>query len=144
MTFAMDVNPLLYASDDTSPFRDRARLLLDEIAMGEDLVYLFWPVAMGFVRIATNPRVFRAPLTPEEAMSNIEGVIALPNVRTGAEDDEFFTRFRQVTGGMAVRGDLVPDAHIVALMKQFGLSEICTHDRDFARFRGIRIVDPFS
>lgn len=34
MTFAMDVNPLLYASDDTSPFRDRARLLLDEIAMG--------------------------------------------------------------------------------------------------------------
>ena len=143
MTFALDVNPLLYASDDESPFCQRARVGLAEIEEGDELVYIFWPVAFGYIRIATNPRAFRSPLTPAAAMSNIERLLALPNVRTGGEDAGFLARFRQVTAGLVVRGDLVSDAHIVALMKQFGVSAICTHDRDFRKFAGIRIVDPF-
>ena len=42
------------------------------------------------------------------------------------------------------RGNLLTDAHIVALMRQHGVSTIYTHDRDFRKFDGIRVVDPFA
>jgi uncharacterized protein len=49
-----------------------------------------------------------------------------------------------VAGAVPVRGNLVPDAHIVALMRQHGVSTIWSHDRDFLEFKGISVRDPFS
>jgi predicted nucleic acid-binding protein len=43
----------------------------------------------------------------------------------------------------AVAGNLVHDAHIVALCIEHGVSEILTGDRDFRRFGGLKVVDPF-
>ena len=45
---------------------------------------------------------------------------------------------------LVIRGNLVPDAHLVALMRQHGVRTIWTHDRDFRKFNGIRVVDPFA
>jgi predicted nucleic acid-binding protein len=42
------------------------------------------------------------------------------------------------------RGNLVPDAHLVALMQQQGVATIWTADRDFRKFDGITVLDPFS
>jgi len=60
------------------------------------------------------------------------------------EDDGFWSVYRAVASGHVVRGNLVPDAYLVALMRQYGVSEIWTHDRDFLTFRGIRARDPFD
>ncbi len=43
-----------------------------------------------------------------------------------------------------MRENLVPDAHIVALMHQNGVRTIWTHDRDFRRFDAIDVRDPFG
>ena len=144
MTFALDVNPLVYASDETSPFSAAARRVLHDISRGEELVYLFWPVTLGYLRLATNPRIFKAPLAPSVAVANVETLLALPNVRVGAEDEEFLSRFKRATTGVVVRGDLVPDAHLVALMAPYGVDTVCTHDRDLLKFRGVKIYDPFD
>jgi predicted nucleic acid-binding protein len=37
--------------------------------------------------------------------------------------------------------DLVPDAHLAALAIEHGLT-LCSTDRDFARFKGLRWTDP--
>jgi predicted nucleic acid-binding protein len=42
------------------------------------------------------------------------------------------------------RGNLVPDAHLVALMVENGVRMIWTRDRDCRRFRGIEARDPFE
>ncbi|GIV00558.1 MAG: hypothetical protein KatS3mg014_2173 [Actinomycetota bacterium] len=34
--------------------------------------------------------------------------------------------------------------HLVALMRENGVRTILTHDRDFRRFDGIRVRDPFA
>lgn len=39
------------------------------------------------------------------------------------------------------RADLVPDAHLAALAIEHGLL-LCSTDRDFARFEGLRWTDP--
>jgi predicted nucleic acid-binding protein len=50
----------------------------------------------------------------------------------------------EAPGGPPVRGNLVPDAHLVALMRQHGVSTIWSHDRDFLKFPGIKVQDPFA
>jgi predicted nucleic acid-binding protein len=42
------------------------------------------------------------------------------------------------------RGKLIHDAHIVALMRQHEVDTIRTNDKDFTRFPGIRVIDPFA
>lgn len=143
MSYTIDANLLLFASDDSSPFHDRASTFLGQMAQGPEIVYLFWPVLMAYLRIATHPGVFAAPLTPDEAIGNVERLLALPHVQTPGEQERFWSSYRRVTDA-SVRGNLVPDAHIVALMHQNGVRTIWTHDRDFRRFDGVEVRDPFE
>jgi hypothetical protein len=56
--------------------------------MGEVLC-LTWPTLMSYLRIATHQSIFAAPLTPEEALSNIVALLTLPHVRVVSEQDGF-------------------------------------------------------
>ena len=143
MSYAIDANLLLYASDQESPFHDRAVTLLDEIAIGPEIVYLFWPIAMAYLRIATHPAIFANPLSHVDARANLDSLLALPHVQAVGEDDRFWDRFREVADDVRPTGNLVPDAHIVALMLSHGIRTIWTRDRDYRSFSGIRVRDPF-
>ncbi len=87
MSFSCDVNVLLYASDSTSPVHERARTFLKDAAADGDLFCLGWPTVMSYLRIATHPGIFSSPLTPAEALRNVEALVALPHVRLLAEED---------------------------------------------------------
>lgn len=144
MTATVDTNLLLYASDTSSPFHDRAREVLAELTDDLTVLYVFWPTLMGYLRIATHPGVFERPLSADEAVTNVEALVALPHVRSPGEDEGFWAAFRAVSAGTVVRGNLVPDAHLVALMRRYGVDTIWSHDRDFRKFDGIRVRDPFG
>jgi len=144
VSFSCDVNVLLYASDTTSPVHVAARRFLDDAAKGGDLFCLGWPTVMSYLRMATHPRIFGAPLTPAEALANIEGLVGLPHVRMVAEEEGFLAVYREVTGAFPVRGNLVPDAHLVAVLKQHGVKTLFTHDADFRKFAFLDVRDPFA
>lgn len=143
MSVTFNVNLLLYASDASSHFHERAIEILREYADGPEIVYLFWPVVMGYLRIATHPAIFDNPLSPEDALANVEGLIGRSNVRAPGEDEGLLQMFREACGGLTVRGNLVPDAHLVALMRQYDVRTIVSHDRDFRKFDGVKVLDPF-
>ena len=65
-------------------------------------------------------------------------------MRNLSEDPGFWDVLSSVISETRPRGNLLTDAHIVALMRQHGVSTIYTHDRDFRKFDGIRVVDPFA
>lgn len=144
MSAALDANLLLFASDESSPFHARASAFLDGVVEGPEIVYLFWPVLMAYLRIATHAGIFRSPLRPEDAMANVEALLGLPHVQSPGEQGRFWLAFRSVADPAAVRGNLVPDAHLVALMRQNDVPTIFTHDRDFRRFDGIEVQDPLD
>jgi uncharacterized protein len=143
VSFSCDVNVLLYASDTASPVHGVAKLFLTEAASGRDLFCLGWPTLMSYLRIATHPGIFSAPLTPAEALRNVEGLAALPHVRFLAEQDGFLDVYRPIAAELPVRGNLVPDAHLVALLKQHGVKTLYTRDRDFRKFAFLDVRDPF-
>jgi toxin-antitoxin system PIN domain toxin len=144
VSVTVDANVLLYASDASSARSVSAQALLRRLATGPGLVYVFWPVAMAYLRIATHPAVFARPLEPDLARANLDGLLALPNVRTVGENERFWPVYQAVARDAVVRGNLVPDAHIAALMQLHGVSTIWTADRDFRRFPDITARDPYD
>lgn len=142
MSTAIDTNVLLYASNSSSECFDAANAVVERLARGPELLYVFWPVAMGFLRLATNPALTDEPLSPSEALASLSDLTERDHVRTPGEASGFLSVFRQ-TAAAGTRGKDVTDAHIAALMRQHGVGTIYTRDRDFRRFEGIRIEDPF-
>ena len=143
MSATLDANVLVYASDSRAQAHDRAEALVRRLAVGPEILYLFWPVLLGYLRIVTHPGILTTPLPPMDAMRNIEALLDRPHVRAPGEIDGFWSVFRSSAGDRP-RGNDVPDAHIAALMRQHGVRLIYTHDRDFRRFDGIDVRDPFA
>jgi len=144
VSFTLDVNVLLYASDESSPVHAQARALVQRVADGPEIAYLFWPTVMAYLRIATHPAIFARPLSAVEAIGNVEQLIARPHVRTTGEQERFWDRFRELAIDALPAGNLVPDAHLVALMIENDVRTIWTRDPDYRRFPGIDIRDPFA
>ena len=103
-----------------------------------------WPTLMSYLRIATHPGIFSAPLSPDQAWANIGALLALPHVRVVCELDGFPEAYRHVTAGTTVRGNLVPDAHLAAVLFQNGVRTLYSNDRDFRKFETLDVHDPFA
>jgi hypothetical protein len=144
MSYSIDVNVLLFASNSESPLQTRALEFLNTCAAGDELLCLTWPTLLGYVRMATHGRIFARPLAHDVALSNVDGLVSLPHARVITELDGFWDMYREVTRGLTVRGKLVPDAHLVALLRQNGVRRLYTNDRDFLKFEGIEPIDPFG
>jgi toxin-antitoxin system PIN domain toxin len=144
MSFSIDVNLLLYASDSSGPEHPRASTFLRDCAAGGQVFCLAWPTLMGYLRMATHPRIFTQPLTPQAAMANVEALMGLPHCRVIGERERFWAVYRQVTGDLPTRGNLVPDAHLAAILRQNGIGVLYTHDRDFRKFDFLDVRDPLA
>ena len=108
VSFSCDVNVLLYASDTGSPVHETARRFLTQAAAGGDLFCLGWPTVMSYLRIATHPAIFSAPLSPAEALRNVEGLVARPHVRLLAEEAGFLDVYREVRAASRCAGTWCP------------------------------------
>lgn len=142
MSSTVDANILVYASNEADLVHRQARVLIEGLAAGPELVHLFWPTLMGYLRIVTHPGILPRPLSPALAMRNIDQLLARPHVRISGEAEGFWRLYRS-TAGEHARGKDVPDAHLAALMRQHDVRRIYTRDRGFRRFEGIEVVDPF-
>jgi len=144
MSYSVDVNLLLYASDQSSPRHEAALQFLESRAGDPDLFCLAWPTLFSYLRIATHSRIFRHPLSPDEALGNVASLLSLPRVRVLAEAEGFLEVYREVTGSFPVRGNLVPDAHLAALLRQYGVRRIYTTEADFRKFDFLDVKNPFA
>ncbi len=143
MSVTVDTNILLYAANTDDDLHGSARKFLDGLARGPELLYLFWPTIMGFLRIATNPGIFPNPTPAKQAIAAITGLLERPNIRTPVEGANFWDLYLE-TAGEDTRGNHVPDAQLATLMREHGVTVIYTRDRDFRRYDGIEARDPFA
>lgn len=142
MSFGIDVNILLYASDTGSRFHQKARTFLGQCAAGREVLCLAWPTVMSYLRMATHPAIFGRPLAHEEAARNIEAITGLPHCRVIGEDESFWDTYREITAEVPTRGNLVPDAQLASIFLGHDVRTIFTHDRDFRKFPFLDVRDP--
>lgn len=139
----VDANLLVYAKVQGFAQHDLARDWLDARLSGVVGVGLAWPSLLAFVRLTTNPRVFSRPLSMGDAWSQVRAWRARSVVFT----PEPTPRHGEILDGWmndsVPRSNLVPDAHLAALSVEYGLT-LCTADGDFARFEGLRWMNPLK
>lgn len=143
MSVTLDANVLIYASNEADARHETADTLVARLAAGPQLLYLFWPTLLGYVRLVTHPAILPRPLNAKDALHNVQQLLRPAHVRTPGEDDGFWDHFRAVAGDQT-RGNDVPDAHLAALMRQYGVRILYTRDRDFRRYDDIEPRDPFA
>lgn len=144
MSYTIDVNILLYASDRNSPFHAAAAEFLGNRSDDPEILCLTWPTIMGYIRLVTHPRIFDDPMSPQQAIDNIARLMQMPRCRVVVENEDFLTNFREIVAGVTTRGNLVPDAHLAAMMRVHDIRTIYTHDRDFLKFTFLKVIDPVS
>ena len=131
------------ARREETPFHRKAYELLKELASGESPWALPWPCVYEFLRIVTHPRVFD-PRTPlEDAIEDIESLFQSPSLVLLGEGPAHSSHLNRTARAGRASGNLIHDAYIAALAIEHGVSEFWTIDRDFTRFPGLRIRNPF-
>ena len=136
----VDANVLLYAINADAPDHEPANRWLVEALAGPEPVGFSWLALLAFLRLSTLP-VLANPLSITEALVNVRGwlgaraaVVVHP---TSRHVDVLSGLLLEVRRG----GNLVNDAHLAALCIEYGAA-MCTFDRDFQRFPGLRVVLP--
>jgi toxin-antitoxin system PIN domain toxin len=138
-----DVNVVIYAHRQDARDHRHFRAWLEDVVSADESFAMSELVLSGFVRIVTNPRIFRPPSSAEAAFTFCEQLLAQPGcvpVRPGPRHWGIFARLCRESGA---RGPLVPDAYLAALAIEAGCEWITT-DRDFARFKGLRWRHPLT
>lgn len=138
----VDTNVLLYAVDSTTRFHEPANTWLREALSGTETVGFPWVGVLGFIRISTNPRIMRTPLTVQQARDLVVSWLAQPAAVTlTPARDHTATLFRLLEES-GTAGNFTTDAHIAALALEHR-APVATFDRDFGRF-GVKVVVPGS
>jgi hypothetical protein len=137
----LDVNLLIYAYDTTCKDHGKALKWIEEIFSGEETIGLPWQTISAFLRILTYPGTYGERFTMDQAIAIVEEWRALPQVRTLPQGSGYWRIFREMLTQGDVRGKLTSDAALAALTIEYG-GVLYSNDRDFARFPGLRWVNP--
>ncbi len=137
----VDANLLLYAKFSDYPIHAAAREWLESVLNGTARVGLPWESLTAFVRISTNPRLVSTPLGVSDAWSQVEEWLQLAVVWVPGPTENHAKLLGDLLRKTASAGNLVPDAHLAAIALGHGLL-LCSTDRDFSRFDGLRLQNP--
>jgi toxin-antitoxin system PIN domain toxin len=139
----LDANILLYAYNSDSSHHEICRAWLERAFNSTEPLALPWQTLLAFIRIATNPRASSRPLSSEQACDIVGRWLERPNVMIVPAAERFWTILREQIIEARVSGPLVTDAALAALALEHG-AVLCSTDRDFRRFRGLKLLDPLE
>ena len=139
----VDANLLLYAEDRLSPHHDAARNWWDEQLSGDSPVCFTWTVLCAFIRLTTNPRVFKHPLSLEQATERVQSWLDQPCARIVNPTERHWIIFQELLKSGKAAANLVTDAHLASLAIQHGCI-LMTTDADFSRFRKLKWKNPLE
>ena len=138
-----DANLLIYAYDGGSSYHSKARAWVEDVFSGDALVGLPWHAITAFLRIMTNKRLPGSRFSLEQASQIVDLWLGQPNVRTLAPGEHQWPLLRSMLIEGQASGALANDAQIAALTIENG-GVLHTADRGFARFPGLRWVNPLG
>lgn len=137
----LDANILLYAYDSDSAHHAVCRSWLEAVFNSEEIVALPWQTLLAFIRISSNSRATKKPLQSAEACKIVSSWLHQANVSVIGAGERFWELLQEQIREAQVTGPLVTDAALAALALEHGAT-LCSVDRDFRRFRDLRLIDP--
>lgn len=136
-----DINLLIYAHNDQSPYHEIARQWWENVLNGSEPVGIPWVVSTGFIRLMANPRAVAAPVSTAEAARYVQEWFQHDHIKPinpGDDHLRFLLQNLQVAAGGP---NSVADAHIAAIAMEHR-AEVHTNDSDFDCFSSLKRRNP--
>lgn len=137
----IDANLLIYAVNADAALHKEAKAWLESVLSGPETVGLAWVVLLAFLRVTTRVGLLDRPLSLEAAMDLVDDWLAQPGVVIVEPRRQHARVLRDLLLPQGTGGNLTSDAHLAALSIEHG-AELCSSDRDFARFARLRWRNP--
>ena len=138
-----DTNVLLHAADEHSDISAPCRRRLDDARRDPAPAFLTWSICYEFLRVSTHARVFRSPWSAVAACGFISNLLASPEFEVLVATPRHAAVLAQTLAELPdLRGNVMHDVHTAVLMREHGISRICTRDTGFHRFPFLTVVDP--
>ena len=139
----LDANILIYAYNADVPEHGAVSGWLEEVFAGPERVGAPWVSLWAFLRVSTNARLTRRPLAASAAFEIVRDLIAQPNVTIVDPGSRHFDILRKVVAESRISGAHMTDAVLASLAIEQG-AMLASTDRGFARFKGLRWVNPLE
>jgi uncharacterized protein len=141
---AIDTNLLVYAHREESPWHAEAYRIIEGLAEGTESWAIPWPCIHEFLAIVTHPRIFAPPTPLARALDQVEAWFDAPGLVVLSEGPEYWSSLRDFIVSGKVVGPMVHDARVAAICIHHGVRELWSADRDFSRFRALRVRNPLA
>jgi uncharacterized protein len=141
---AVDTNFLVYARRREAVHHAEAKQLLAGLSEGRRQWAIPWPCVYEFLRVVTHPRVFKPPTQLWMALEDLDQLFDSPAITLLGEGPGHRAHLRNIVAAGRATGNVAHDAHIAALLREHGVREFWTTDKDFHRFPGIAVRNPFT
>ncbi len=138
----MDTNILVYARKKCFPQHQKALKILYDLAEGSELWALPRICIYEFLRVVTHPKM-KPPTSLKLALEDISSLLTSPTLRILEETEQHWKIFNDLALQANTTGNLIFDTNIAALCLENGITEIITADQDFARFKSLKVINPF-
>jgi len=138
-----DANLVLYAYVEDFPQHLKSKSWLENTIAGGEEIGLAWQVITAFVRIGTNPKLFKKPMTLAQVEARLAALFAQPNVKLIAPTEKHWQIFLKLLKESNAQGDLVMDAHLAALAIEYN-ARIASTDSDFKLFSNLDYFNPLT
>jgi toxin-antitoxin system PIN domain toxin len=139
--YCVDVNVLVQACLEASPRHREARAWLLAHRAAPEGLGLFSVVVSGFLRVATDRRVFSEPLDAAAAMAFIDSLTASPAVSILDPGARHWSLFRQMVLDYRPSSVDMTDTYLTAAALEINATWV-SFDRGFARFKQLRWLNP--
>jgi toxin-antitoxin system PIN domain toxin len=140
---AIDTNILVYARRDEVPEHAAAVKLIERLATSPEPWAIPWPCVHEYLRVVTNFGLYKRPAPVDRILTDLDRLLDSPSLVVLAEGPMHRRIFLRAVADGAATGNLVFDARIAAILLEHGVDEFWTNDRDFRRFPGIAVRNPF-
>ncbi len=139
----LDVNVLVSAHRLDATRHAEFAFWLTELVKGNELFGASELVLSSFVRIVTNPRIYRIPAGLEAALDFIDALRSAPNYQQLASGTQHWRIFEGLLRRYNLTGNDVQGAYHAALAIEHDC-EWVSADTGFARFAGLKWRNPFA
>ena len=128
-----DVNVLVYAHRTDEACHLPYRLWVERMVEGPQPFALSALVAVGFLRIVTNARIYRSPTPLPLALATLDMLVSRPTCLVLGPGSSHLHLVGALCRASGAAGKAVADAQHAAVAVEHGCTFV-TRDRDFAAF----------
>jgi toxin-antitoxin system PIN domain toxin len=136
-----DLNVLLYAYNPHTRQHKRASSWWENTISGTELIGLPHEITLGFVHIATHPKLGKASVNLEAARDVVLSWLDLPQARVLLPSPDHTRKVIDLMKATDASGALASDASL-AVYAMDNRATLYSNDTDFARFPGLDWKNP--